>query len=192
MRRREDDAAAPSSVNDRLPYQDPRLVRLRQLGRTVQVGLVSCGMRKRPGVHRADELYTGRLFNCALGYSLEHDDETYILSALHGLLRLHDRVAAYDVSLFDRRPDERALWGGGIVFHLQTLFPSNLSVRFVLLAGAAYVQPIVAAARSARVPSWSFEDPLAHLGLFDRIRWLRRSGPRAGAQPRARDPPGRS
>lgn len=153
------------------------------------VGLVGCGLKKRPGCHPASDLYVGPLFRSALAYSLARHDATYILSAAHGLLRLDSRVQSYDLPLSHRPPAERDIWAGGVLFHLQTLYPRDRMITFVLLAGTLYVRPIVAAARAARQPGWKFEDPLAHLGLFDRIRWLRHADARADpGQPRRDEP----
>lgn len=139
--------------------------------------------------HPARDLYVGPLFRSALAYSLAHHDETHILSAAHGLLHLDSRVRSYDLPLSRRPPAEHDVWAGGVLFHLQTLYPRDGMSTFVLLAGALYVRPILAAAHAARLPGWRFEDPLAHLDLFDRIRWFRQQDARAGpGQPRRDDP----
>ena len=149
-----------------------RLRRLRHLGRAPRIGLVGCGKAKREGVHAARDLYVGRLFTGAFALSHTEHDDTYILSARHGLLRPDDRVASYDFCLHDLRLSDRHRWGAGVVYHLQTLFPTSMRLEFVLLAGAAYVRPILDAARSARLSAWSFEDPMAGMGLLQRMSWL--------------------
>lgn len=139
-------------------------------------GLVGCGMKKRPGTHPARELYTGPLFRAALDYSLAHHQATYILSARYGLVHPDHPLQSYDLPLSYRPQTERELWARAVVIHLERVFRRDHPTTFVLLAGTLYVQPILDAARAARNADWRFDDPLAHLGLFDRIRWLRRAG----------------
>src|SRR4051812_27571540 len=72
--------------------REVRLARLRRLGRAPRIGLVGCGKTKREGVHAVRDLYVSRLFGAALAYSEQANDETYVVSALHGILRPDDRI----------------------------------------------------------------------------------------------------
>lgn len=63
--------------------------------------VISCGARKRPGIHPAKALYTGAYFRACLGWALSvaKPADIYILSAKYGLLALDDRIASYDVHI---------------------------------------------------------------------------------------------
>lgn len=65
--------------------------------------IIPCGAEKRDGTHAARDLYTGQMFRLALAAALEQLDgdttHVLVLSALHGLIRLTDQVAAYDVKM---------------------------------------------------------------------------------------------
>ena len=143
-----------------------------QLGRAPRIGLVGCGKKKQEGVHAVRELYTSTLFRAALHYSEATADETYLLSARHGVLHPDDVIESYDVALSDMSLLERHAWGHGVVFHLQTLFPRDLPFAFSILAGAAYAAPIREAACKEKLSSWTFSEPMTGLGLCQRLRWL--------------------
>jgi hypothetical protein len=171
---RRDTPAARATRAEHLSEKQERLSRLWQLGRLPQIGLVGCGKSKREGVHAARDLYVGKLFRDAFALSRQEHDETYVLSALHGLVKPDDRLESYDYSLCALRPSEQHRWGHGVVAYLKTLFPDALELRFVLFAGAGYVRPILTAAREKHLAQWSFDDPMAGMGLFQRFRWLNR------------------
>lgn len=68
------------------------------------VAIIPCGKAKRRGTHQAADLYTGPYFrmNLAWARSVFADDRIFILSAKHGLLRLSDRIASYNLKMGER------------------------------------------------------------------------------------------
>ncbi len=169
---RRDTPAFQEKIAQLFRARDERLNELGRVGRTPRIGLVGCGKAKREGVHLARDLYIGSLFRNAFAISQTAHDETYILSARHGLLKPDDRVESYNYSILDLGLSKRHGWGRGVLFHLQTLFPRAMRLEFILLAGAGYVSPIVDGAERERLEAWTFDDPMRGLGLFERMKWL--------------------
>lgn len=145
---------------------------LEELVRTrghIRVALVGCGARKRRGRHPAHALYIGSLFRAALHHARRTADEVFILSALHGVLELDQVVAHYDARLPTAR-DAIARWGRRVESSLR-LAHVGLPLHVVVYAGAAYAAPLRAAAQSN---AWRIEEPLAGLGIGQRLRWFAR------------------
>lgn len=155
---------------------EQRRARLAALGRPVRVGLVGCGKQKRAGSWPARELYTSPLFRLALAEAERSCDEVCVLSALHGLVPLDRVIASYDTSLYDKCADARRGWAHTAGEELGHRF-SGLCVELVLYAGEGY------APDWRFFPSgWSWSEPLAGLGIGERLRWLKEQG-----QQRARE-----
>ena len=150
-----------------------RQERLGKLGRSLNVGLVSCGSQKREGRHAAEDLYTGSLVRLGLAYSKATCDETFILSAKHGLLALSRTVENYEQSLHAAAPSERLKWADRVVMRLRSEYSTNLPVKLHGFAGETYVEPLRRAVDKQGLWSWSVEAPLRGMTLFDRMRWLR-------------------
>ena len=89
-------AAAASAARARAGY-------LTGLERPVRVALLGCSASKRPGVHKARDLYIGAFFRRALPIAERSCDETWILSARYGLVRLDQELPTYDEQLPTRR-----------------------------------------------------------------------------------------
>lgn len=158
--------------NRMVAAKQTRIDRLRDLAHVPQIGLVGCGKAKRDGIYPVRELYIGSLFKLALAASETWLDESYVLSAKHGVLRLDDQVKSYDYSLYDLRLPERTRWGHGVCSHLRSLFPPTMRLRFIVLAGDGYLQPIVNAARAEMPDVWNFRAPMRGMDLFARMKWL--------------------
>lgn len=71
----------------------------------MEIVVIPCGAAKAPEATEARNLYTGSMFAHALAAALDitegNEENVLILSALHGLLRLTDIVAPYDVKMGD-------------------------------------------------------------------------------------------
>ncbi len=102
---------------------------------TIPFVVIPCGGSKLETAAPAAELYTGSMFKDALNTArtMTTDDNIRILSALHGLIKLSDIVAPYDVKMGDadsitndklRRQVEWLIDENGTVDHeIHTLLP---------------------------------------------------------------------
>ncbi|MFY0584322.1 DUF6884 domain-containing protein [Cystobacter fuscus] len=79
-----------------------RLARLRALRRPVHVVLVSCGKQKSATPDQARRFYTSPLSRLSMRYATTVADETFILSALHGLVPLDEVLRPYEFRLAER------------------------------------------------------------------------------------------
>lgn len=63
--------------------------------------VIPCGAKKRPGTHKARDLYIGSYFIGCLRYALSiaPENRVFILSGKYGLLRLGDVVESYEMML---------------------------------------------------------------------------------------------
>jgi len=149
-----------------------RIAKLAGLGRTIRVGLVSCVKTKRESASPCRQLYKSPLFVLALAHAEGTCDETFVISAAHGLLRLDDTVAPYDRVLGDLPKRERLAWGNRVAGSLASRFP-GLSLHISILAGLGYAAPIQ---RASLGHSWVIETPLARLSIGLRLAWLKERG----------------
>jgi uncharacterized protein DUF6884 len=149
-----------------------RIAKLAGLGRTIRVGLVSCAKTKRESASPCRQLYKSPLFVLALAHAEGTCDETFVISAAHGLLRLDDTVAPYDRVLGDLPKRERLAWGNRVAGSLASRFP-GLSLHISILAGLGYAAPIQ---RASLGHSWVIETPLARLPIGLRLAWLKERG----------------
>ena len=149
-----------------------RIARLASLGRTIRIGLVSCAKTKRESASPCRQLYKSPLFVLALAYAEGTCDETFVISAAHGLLRLDDTVAPYDRVLGDLPKRERLAWGNRVAGSLASRFP-GLSLHIFILAGLDYAAPIRGACLGR---GWVIETPLARLPIGQRLAWLKERG----------------
>jgi hypothetical protein len=149
-----------------------RIARLAGLGRTIRVGLVGCAKTKRESASPCRQLYKSPLFVLSLAHAEGTCDETFVVSAAHGLLRLDDTVAPYDRVLGDVPKRERLAWGNRVAGSLASRFP-GLSLHISILAGLQYAAPIQRASLGHR---WVIETPLARLSIGQRLAWLKERG----------------
>ncbi len=141
------------------------------LGRPPRIGLVGCGKRKLRDRAPARDMYTGCLFRAALEHSERYCDETYILSAAHGLLHLNTIVLPYDRSMIELNTARRQEWGQRVVAALAPLF-TMMRVNFDVFAGMLYAEPLIVAVHQNGWP-WTFNEPLEGLMIGERLRWFK-------------------
>lgn len=149
-----------------------RIAKLAGLGRTIRVGLVSCAKTKRESASPCRQLYKSPLFVLSLAHAEGTCDETFVISAAHGLLRLDDPVAPYDRVLGDLPKRERLAWGNRVAGSLASRF-CGLSLHISILAGLQYAAPIQ---RASLGHGWVIETPLARLSIGQRLAWLKERG----------------
>jgi hypothetical protein len=159
--------------------QAARIAKLGGLGRAIRVGLVSCAKTKRESASPCRQLYKSPLFVLSLAHAESTCDETFVVSAAHGLLQLDDTVIPYDRVLRELPKKERLAWGARIAGTLGSRFP-GLSLHVSILAGLEYVAPIQGACLGR---NWVIETPLARLSIGQRLAWLKES---AAMVPKAR------
>jgi hypothetical protein len=60
--------------------------------------IIGCGQAKRPGTHKAADLYTSGYFRLKLDYArtITTDDSIFILSGKYGFVRLDEDIKSYD------------------------------------------------------------------------------------------------
>ena len=143
--------------------------RLKGLGRPVRIGLVGCSKNKRSAPAPARELYLGPLFRAALGYAALVADETYVVSAFHGLVPLDQVIGPYDRSIEDLKKKERLPWGDRVVESVAARLP-GLRPELHILAGSGYHVPLHVAAITR---GWTTVSPLAGLPVGRRLQWLK-------------------
>lgn len=153
--------------------EDARLERLRALARAVRVGLVGCAKTKRAEPSPCRTLYKSPLFAASLAHAESVCDETYVLSATHGLLALDETVAPYDRCLRELSKKERAAWGNRVTESVRLRYP-QLALHILVLAGLEYAQPILSGALRY---GWTVETPLARKSIGQRLAWLREHAP---------------
>lgn len=146
-----------------------RISKLAGLGRAIHVGLVSCAKTKRESASPCRQLYKSPLFVLSLAHAESTCDETFVVSAAHGLLQLDDTVAPYDRVLGDLPKKERLAWGSRIAGTLGSRF-HGLSLHLSILAGLEYAAPIRGACLGR---GWVIETPLARLSIGQRLAWLK-------------------
>lgn len=137
------------------------------------VALVGCGKRKasvQKGLP-AKDLYTGVLFRLAFGHALKTADDVLILSALHGLICPYRVTEPYDFAMSQRTSEGREAWGNEVVSCLNAEYPMT-RLHLVFYAGMQYVKPVMRALPEKK-PYWTWENPLDHMDMFQRIRWLK-------------------
>jgi hypothetical protein len=130
-----------------------------------RIALISCGKTKRPEASPAADLYTSPLFRMSLRHAVQTCDDLFILSAKHGLVEPQAVLAPYNFTMADMTAAQRVAWGRAVAKRLGPLGNNTL----VIYAGESYIEPIRRAA-----PTWKIEAPLAGLGLFERLSWLKR------------------
>jgi len=150
-----------------------RIERLSRLGRAVRVGLVGCAKTKREHAAPCRELYKSPLFVTSLAHAERVCDETFVVSAAHGLLSLDETVSPYDRSLRELSKKERVAWGERVVGAIQSHF-ERLPLELLVLTGLEYAGPIQAAAHRY---SWKVETPLAKKSIGQRLVWLKAQVP---------------
>ena len=136
------------------------------------VVLIGCVKKKRNGPAPAKDLYVSDLFRKERAYAEGTGSPWFILSAEHGLVAPESVLAPYDVRLSDTSADYRRRWGNSVVRDLVAT-AGRLDGKVVELhAGSAYTDAIRQGLRSEGA---QVVEPLAGLGMGQRLAWYARS-----------------
>lgn len=137
------------------------------------VALVGCGKMKLVTDQNvpARDLYIGNPFKMAFRYASQTADDVHILSALHGLVAPHQRLAPYDFTMTQMFISDQRKWGVRILTELKAAYPLTC-LRVIFYAGQHYVRPIMDAITN-ETNYWTFENPLHGLDLFERLAWFK-------------------
>ena len=131
-----------------------------------KVVLISCASRKLKKEARAEDLYISDLFKKNLAYSkIINSDETYILSAKHGLLKLDDKIMPYDVTLNHMKVKEKKEWALKVENQLKLLEDIE-NTTFVFLAGENYRKYLIDKFKH-------YEVPMEGLGIGKQLQFLK-------------------
>jgi cytoplasmic iron level regulating protein YaaA (DUF328/UPF0246 family) len=107
------------------------------------VSLISCVKSKRLERQFVREIYISPLFKYNLAYAKKiGSDEIYILSALHGVLKLDDKIEPYEKTLNKMLKNERKEWSKKVISQLGALCTID-NTNFTILAGLKYREYIV-------------------------------------------------
>ena len=137
--------------------------------------IISCGARKEVHVTRASLLYTGPLFVKQLEYArtIAPDSHIRILSAKHGLMRLHRLFAPYDQRFTGRHVNIE--WAETVQHQWRQWRQVRSCVNdlpITLLAGDLYAHHLSAALTPILGEAPQFIRPLQHMGLGYQLQWL--------------------
>lgn len=100
------------------------------------VGVISCGMVKRPQATQARDLYIGGLFVLQRKYISLVTDEWYILSAKYGLVHRDQVISPYEQSLKRYNAKQYEVWLKHVRHQVRATFPT--STKFVSTAPLLY------------------------------------------------------
>ena len=129
------------------------------------VVLISCVSQKLSKKAEAKDLYTSPLFKKNLAYVDKlKPDNTYILSAKYGLLKLNDVIEPYDVTLNTMKTYEKKKWAEMVLDQLKEVEDIE-NTKFIFLAGSNY--------RKYRVPEMpDFEVPMEGMRIGKQLQFL--------------------
>ncbi|GLX85075.1 hypothetical protein tloyanaT_13270 [Thalassotalea loyana] len=136
--------------------------------------ILACSGKKTKGAAAAGHLYQGDLFKKSLAYARKQgakEADIIILSAKHGVLRLGDVIAPYDMTLNNFSMRKRKAWNRTTAQQLRAyLYESeDTGDKVVCLAGAKYVAPVDLVANELTI---GIEKPLQGLGIGKQLAWL--------------------
>ncbi len=138
------------------------------------VGLVACCKTKLDHAAPVRDLYTSPLFRLSLAYAEARCEAVYVASAQHDLLELGRMLAPYNRTMASLTPMQRRLFGAGVARGLVDRHGSRFEL--LILAGAAYVDPI-RAALSRMGAQIDLREPLLGMQIGERLSFLSRSKP---------------
>lgn len=139
--------------------------------------IVGCGKSKLDRPAPAAELYTGALFQKSAEWARSRGSRWMILSALHGLISPHKRIAPYDLTLSDLTRDERERWAHDAREGIKRARAGSIT----LLAGAPY---------EAAVEGLDVALPLHGMQIGERLHWLKEELDEAAPDPEWAPPGG--
>jgi hypothetical protein len=131
-----------------------------------KIALISCCSKKNNIPCTAEQMYISPVFQKSLAYArMRNADQIFVLSALHGLLRLDDIIAPYDLTLKSMTVNQRQLWAGQVINELLVECDLNNDL-FMVLAGLSY--------REFLVPNFNLvEVPLAGMRIGEQLQFLK-------------------
>lgn len=133
------------------------------------IALIACSASKADVyVAPVRDIYTGALFRRSVVYAEAAGLPWAVLSARHLLLFPDEVIEPYDLSMYDLRPEQRAVWARRTT--AQILYRCGQPLHIVLLAGAAYREPLLPELRLHG--GVSVETPLAGLRIGQQKRRL--------------------
>lgn len=152
------------------------------------IALIACGKKKRSFPCPARELYIGPLFTAEREWAEANADAYWIASAKHLILEPDQVIEPYDLSLRDLDAETRRTRARQIQLHFRSRWidfctfeksPRGFIVaktrpRVVLLAPRDYLSGFYEWRQRHR-DSFSFETPLAGMGIGEQLAWLRQS-----------------
>lgn len=137
----------------------------------VRVALVGCSKAKGQRRAQALTLYTGRIFRAAVDLTTATHDQTFIVSALHGLVDLEQEVDPYDFTIARYSVEQRIAWGETVVAELSKA-TGAVPLRVTVLMGESYARWL--RGPLARRDGWTVSYPLDGIaGIAPRVQWLR-------------------
>ncbi len=114
--------------------------------------LISCVKAKVGYPTEAENLYTSTLFKFSLKYAQDQNpDRIFILSAKHGLLCLHTRIAPYEETLNTMKDKEVKQWSGRVIKQLSKVSCID-QTKFIFLAGLKYRKYLVPHMKNVQIP----------------------------------------
>ena len=153
--------------------------------------VIACGSAKRSEPARASDLYTGGLFQDAIGYARANTGEfkkydmVRILSAKYGFLTFDQIVAPYDVWLGNVKGVRRIRLEGALMKQIKALVGKFGNIgEITVLGGAPYVALIQSVVRSYVV----IHAPLKGMTQGARRHWFKQER-EAATRPPALDGP---
>lgn len=135
---------------------------------TETIALVSCVKKKQAVRCPAQDLYDSDLFRKMKCYAQQHSDRWFILSAKYGLLSPETEIEPYEQTLNNMRIRDRREWGDRVYAQMQAHGLLHSGVSFLWLAGNRYKEHL-----AELLSDQSHEDPLAGMGIGQRLRWLK-------------------
>ena len=131
----------------------------------MRVALIACTKSKTYESYiPAKKLYwASNLFRLSYTYAKEvwRADKIYILSAKYGLIRDHEVVSYYEMTLTDLSKEKQKEWGVRILKQLR-----EMDSQFLVLAGLNYQRPIDFAGLRAIFPG-------AGMSIGSKMSWLK-------------------
>ena len=126
----------------------------------MKIALIACCKSKLDHSCRAEDLYVGALFKKQLAFSRDQNfDRIFILSALHGLLKLDEVIQSYEKTLTKMPVAERKKWAAAVEFVL----PDNAEITY--FAGVRYREFLPCG-----------DVPCEGLGIGRQLKWFKDRG----------------
>lgn len=133
----------------------------------MKTALIACCNQKLDHAAQAADLYQSPLFKKALAWAQKNCEQTFILSAKHGLVTLDQVIDPYDLTLTKMPAYSRLQWAQATYAQMGHIIQHATEVTF--LAGHYYVEHLA---------EWLLRDdipvsvPMQGLGIGYQLQWL--------------------